>query len=80
MIYFSSGTLLRGGVDKFARILPALTHLTAGPGLPTTSHCRLTFLPVLAPTTVFIHSVDGLQAKSSDSTRAQVLSANLSGS
>ena len=50
MIYFSSGTLDRAGVDKLARIRPALTHLTAGTGLPWTEHSRLTLLPCLAPT------------------------------
>ena len=80
MIYFSSGTLLRGGVDKFARILPALTHLTAGTGLPVTPHSRLTFLPCTTLTTSLSHLLDGLQANSSDASSAQLFSANLSGS
>ena len=80
MIYFSSGRLERGGVDKLARIRPDLTHLTAGTGLPWTEHSRLTLLPCLAPTHPDPHQLAGLQAKSSESSWAQVLSANRSGS
>ena len=80
MIYFSSGRLERGGVDKLARILPDLTHLTAGTGLPDTEHSRLTLLPGLPPTNPDPHQLDGLQANSSESSWAQVLSASRSGS
>lgn len=80
MIYFSSGTLLTGGEEKFAKILPALTHLTVGPGLPSTAHSRLMLSPCLTLSTASGHLLDGLQAKSSDWTWAQVLSASLSGS
>ena len=80
MIYLSSGTLERGGVDKLARILPDLTHLTAGTGLPDTEHSRLTLLPGLPPTNPVPHQLDGLQANSSESSWAQVLSASRSGS
>ena len=80
MMYFSSGRLERAGVDKLARILPDLTHLTAGPGLPETEHCRLTFLPVLPLTRPLPHLLTGLQANSAESSWAQVLSASRSGS
>ena len=80
MMYFSSGRLERAGVERLARILPDLTHLTAGPGLPETEHSRLTLLPALPPTRPLPHWLTGLQANSVESSWAQVLSANRSGS
>ena len=80
MMYFSSGRLDRAGVDRLARILPDLTHLTAGPGLPSTEHSRLRLVPALPLTRPLPHLLIGLQANSVESSWAQVLSASRSGS
>ena len=38
-------TFATGEEDMLASILPPLTHLTAGLGLPITPHSRLMFIP-----------------------------------
>ena len=64
----------------FAIILPSRTHFTSGSGDPVIRHSIVLFIP--AGTTKYLGEIlaEGLHAKSSAASSAQVLSESLSGS